>query len=176
MQESVVYFTATYTISAQTELLLTGEFQVYNSLPEIQYLDSENSTYTLVNKSIISDFEQLIRSALLIDVTSDEAQKIGVCYKDANNLSKQSVYGYQNISDNTPAVQIAYLNNVPEENVNEVMNMSSNADIYIIGGKQQLSTPIQIYATADHNNAGDIDDDGYEVDYTDSQIIIRPNE
>ena len=94
VQDSVVYFTATYDITSQTELTLTGNFQVYNSLPEIQYLDSENTTYTSVNKSIVSDFEQLIRSALLIDVASNKTQKIGVCYKDANNLSKQSVYGY----------------------------------------------------------------------------------
>ena len=176
VQDSVVYFTATYDITSQTELTLTGNFQVYNSLPEIQYLDSENTTYTSVNKSIVSDFEQLIRSALLIDVASNKTQKIGVCYKDANNLSKQSVYGYQNIVDSTPAVQITYLNNIPDENVNEIMNMSVSSDVYIIGGKQQLSTPIQIYATADHANIGDIDDDGYEIDYIDSQIVIKPNE
>ena len=56
------------------------------------------------------------------------------------------------------------------------MNMSVSSDVYIIGGKQQLSTPIQIYATADHANIGDIDDDGYEIDYIDSQIVIKPNE
>lgn len=175
VQESVVYFTATYEITAQTELELTGDFQVYNSLPEIQYLDTENTTYTLINKSIISDFEQLIRSALLVDVTSDNIQRIGVCYKDSNNLSKQSVYGYQNIYDSTPVVQIAYLNNAPLQDINESMNMSSNTDIYIIGGKQKLQLPAQIYATADHANVGNIDTDGYEVDYTDSQITIRPN-
>lgn len=154
-----VYFHIIFNITPQTQLSLTDSFTSYASMPTIMYRNADESTYTIVRQSNITDFDMLARSALLVNIEEGGNQIISNS-NEFPNVSTQSVVVYDNSS------QYAIFdtaNMLPSGATGKVL-LASSTSVTAIGGKQPLSELTTMYCAEEKTSEDNTTDVTYGSD------------
>ena len=155
------YFSLTYNITSQTSLDLTSEFVKYSTVPMIMYRNADETSYTTVQQSQISQFDSLIRSALLVSIEAGGNQVMSN-YEGGGNHAIQRVYGYDNSGDSGAVFDTNSM--LPSTDFVGQILLSSSENITAIGGKQPLGTPSTIYIADEKTSADSDSTHTYESD------------
>ena len=135
--ETIAYFVIVFTVTPTTNVHLSGDFEIYSSSYVLQY-KNESGEYETIQHTRVGGFVQLIRSALLVDI-HNSAQEIRTFYTDdSGNRSKQSVMGYSEDSIEYFAVSSNIEIDTEQDVDNELYSISSESEVYAIGGKQRI--------------------------------------
>lgn len=127
----------------------------------IMYRNADETSYTTVQQSQISQFDSLIRSALLVSIEAGGNQVMSN-YEGGGNHAIQRVYGYDNSGDSGAVFDTNSM--LPSTDFVGQILLSSSENITAIGGKQPLGTPSTIYIADEKTSADSDSTHTYESD------------
>lgn len=159
------YYEVVYNIDIASTPVLNHNPQPYGDSLQLEYREPDSDNFVLLNLGDLgSSFTPLIRATYCVDVAGT-AQNV-YTYKLVGSVAvRQSVYGYQNITQTDDKAIIKIANSTTTPTV-EVLNADN--DIYILGGKQKLAQITSVYSS---QLSADFDDpDSGSVHYNSSDI------